>query len=72
MATAEKLPTYKERLAKKKLELRRKGSSLAGWGKEKGHSVHQMYQLSRKSEPPAYGEVYEIALELGLIEGEQA
>jgi hypothetical protein len=60
--------TFKELLEKKKLELRRKRSSLVQWGKENNYTEWQMYGVSRRTEPPCFGTAYEIAEKLGLIQ----
>jgi len=71
----QRLPTsYKERLEEKKKELRRTCGGLLGWGMKHNppYTRSQMYAVSRRHVEPAYGTIYEIAKELGLIDGEQA
>ena len=70
MNRKKKTSVYRERLEKKKLELRRQKSCLVKWGEERGYTRSQIYAVSRRDEPADFGKAYEIAIELGLVEEE--
>ena len=62
---------FKKGVERIKLKLRRNNSSYAQWAKENGHTVSQVYAVTRRTTEPQWGLSRDIALKLEIIKGEQ-
>lgn len=71
MSDIQELSPYRQKVQEVKHRLWDEGSDFTQWGKDNGgYTQNQMYATTRRERVSKFGISREIALKLGLIEGE--